>query len=59
MNLITVILILLVAGFAAFMIQTAKAIDPWFKNLIVGVIIFAVLVLLLNGFGFDTRLHVK
>ncbi len=60
MSIISLIIALLILGFVVYIIQTAPIpINPWFKNIILGVIIIGVLIWLLQGFGFDTGLHFR
>lgn len=60
MSLIGLVVILLIAGFVIYIIQTAPIpINPWIKNVIVGILIIGVLIWLLQVFGFDTGLHFR
>ena len=61
MPIVTIVLVLCVLGFVAYLLQTAPLpISPWWKNLIVGVICFATILWLLNHLGvYTVPLHWK
>jgi hypothetical protein len=60
MSIIGLVIALLVIGFIIYIIQTAPIpINPWFKNIIVGVLVIGALIWLLQGFGVDTGLHFR
>ena len=58
MPIVTIILVLLFVGFLLWVVKTAPLpIDPWFKTLIAGVIVFAFLLWFLGTvLGIDTGL---
>lgn len=60
MSLVGLVIVLLIAGFLIYIIQTAPIpMSPWIKSIIMGVLIIGILIWLLQGFGFDTGVHFK
>lgn len=57
MPIITVILVLLFAGFICWLVSSAPMIHPWFRNAIIGVIVFAALLYILGLFGVGPAHH--
>lgn len=59
MPIITVILVLLFAGFICWIVRSAPVIDAFFKNLIIGIVVFATLLYILSLFGVGPFPHVN
>jgi hypothetical protein len=60
MSIIAAILVLLFAGFIMWVVRTAPLpIDGWIRTVIIGLIAFATIIYLLNGFGFNTGIHLN
>lgn len=60
MSIISIVLVLIVLGFALWVIQSAPIpINPWIKTVIMGVIVIAVLIWVLNLLGFHTGIPVR
>ncbi len=58
MSILTVILVLIIIGFALTMFYTVPVkIHPWWRNLILGIITILVIIWLLQAFGVNTGLH--
>lgn len=59
MSIIGIVLVLLAIGFVLWIIQTAPIpIHPWIKTVIMGVVIFAVLIWILNLLGVHTGIAI-
>lgn len=60
MSIGPIIVALLIVGFLIYMITSVPIpINPWIKNLIVGIIFIALVIWLLNTFGVSTGLHLR
>lgn len=58
MSIISLVLVLLVFGFIAYMLTTVPIpIHPWIKTLILGILVFALVIYLLGVFGVNTGFH--
>ncbi len=60
MSIVGIVLVLLVIGFILWMLQTAPIpIHPWIKTLIIGIIVFAVIVWMLELAGVHTGIPLR
>lgn len=60
MSIAGLLVLLLVFGFIAYMLMTAPIpIQPWFKSAIVGILVIAMIIYLLNAFGVDTGIPLR
>lgn len=60
MSVVTIVLVLLFVGFIIWLVQTVPVpVNPWIKNVIMGIIFFAVLIWLLNTMGIHTGIPIK
>lgn len=60
--MISILVVLLIVGFLCWAIQSAPLpLNPWFRNVITGVVILFLIIYLLNSFGFNTGigLHLR
>lgn len=60
MSLISLLLAVVVIGFICWVIQSAPIpMNPWFKNVLVGIIAIAALFWLMGAFGFSTGVRLR
>ncbi len=58
-DMITIILVLCLVGFLCWVVSTAPIpIHPWFKTIIIGVIVFCAIVWTLNRLGVHTGIPI-
>lgn len=60
MSIVSIIIALLIVGFIAYLIQIAPVpIHPWFKAAIIGILIIATIIWILNGMGLGTGFNLR
>jgi hypothetical protein len=60
MSIVTLLVVLLIAGFILYMLMTAPIpIHPWVRSLITGILIITLVIWLLQGFGLDTGFRLR
>lgn len=60
MSLLTLVLVLLIFGFICWVITSAPIpMNPWIKNVILGILVIAMVIYVLDSFGLHTGIPLR